>query len=141
MIVKSSELTRTRREGGRRNGKEGENILMGSFLATKSRYQGPQGRKVQNQARKMGGGGDKTNKKTKAEWLMERPLGAGHRRAVSSLCAIGTRVARTRLCSVVTEWVLAGQQTAICKHHEGKHQSTLDFFLFFSLFFYNFFFL
>lgn len=26
------------------------------------------------------------------------------------------------------EWVLAGQQTAICKHHEGKHQSTLDFF-------------
>lgn len=33
----------------------------------------------------------------------------------------------------VTEWVLAGQQTAICKHHEGKHQSTLDFF-----FLYNF---
>lgn len=29
----------------------------------------------------------------------------------------------------VTEWVLAGQQTAICKHHEGKHQSTLDFFI------------
>lgn len=28
----------------------------------------------------------------------------------------------------VTERVLAGQQTAICKHHEGKHQSTLDFF-------------
>lgn len=30
----------------------------------------------------------------------------------------------------VTERVLAGQQTAICKHHEGKHQSTLDFFLY-----------
>ena len=67
---------------------------------------------------------------------MERPLGAGHRRAVSSLCAIGTRVARTRLCLVVTEWVLAGQQTVICKHHEGKHQSTLDFFLFFIIFFF-----
>lgn len=34
----------------------------------------------------------------------------------------------------VTEWALAGQQTEICKHHEGKHQSTLDFF-----FLYNFF--
>ena len=67
---------------------------------------------------------------------MERPLGAGHRRAVSSLCAIGTRMARTRLCLVVTEWVLAGQQTVICKHHEGKHQSTLDFFLFFIIFFF-----
>lgn len=55
MIVKSSELTRTRREVGRRNGKKGEKVLMGSFLATKSRYPGPQGRKVQNQARKMGG--------------------------------------------------------------------------------------
>ena len=74
---------------GRRNGKKGEKILMGSFLATKSRYQGPQGRKVQNQARKMGKG-DQTNKKTKAEWLMERPLGAGHRWAMSSLHALGT---------------------------------------------------
>lgn len=129
MIVKSSELTRTRREVGRRNGKKGEKVLMGLFLATKSRYQGPQGRKVQNQARKMGGG-NQTNKKTKAEWLMERLLDAGHRRAVSSLRAPGTGVARTRLCSFVTEWVLAGQQTAICKHHEGKHQSTLDFLLF-----------
>lgn len=42
--------------------------------------------------------------------------------------------ARAWLCSSVTEWVMAGQQTASCKHHEGKHQSTLDFFL------YNFFF-
>lgn len=55
MIVKSSELTRTRREVGRRNRKKGEKVLMGLFLATKSRYRGPQGRKVQNQARKMGG--------------------------------------------------------------------------------------
>lgn len=89
MIVKSSELTRTRREVGRRNGKKGEKVLMDSFLAMKSRYWGPQGRKVQNQARKMGGG-DRTNKKNKAEWLMERLLDAGHRRAVSSLCALGT---------------------------------------------------
>ena len=89
VIVKSSELTRTRREVGRRNGKKGEKILMGSFLATKSRYQGPQGRKVQNQARKMGKG-DQTNKKTQAEWLMESPLGAGHRWAMSSLHALGT---------------------------------------------------
>ena len=59
MIVKSSELTRTRREVGRRNGKKGEKVLMGLFLATKSRYQGPQGRKVQNQARKMGGESNK----------------------------------------------------------------------------------
>lgn len=29
----------------------------------------------------------------------------------------------------VTEWVLAGQQTAVCKHHKGKHQSTRDFFI------------
>ena len=29
MIVKSSELTRTRREVGRRNGKKGEKVLMG----------------------------------------------------------------------------------------------------------------
>lgn len=36
----------------------------------------------------------------------------------------------------VTEWVLAGQQTAICKHHEGKHQSTLDFFFFIIFFFF-----
>lgn len=55
VIVKSSELTRTRREVGRRNGKKGEKVLMGLFLPTKSRYRGPQGRKVQNQARKMGG--------------------------------------------------------------------------------------
>ena len=32
MIVKSSELTRTRREVGRRNGKKGEKVLMDSFL-------------------------------------------------------------------------------------------------------------
>lgn len=27
------------------------------------------------------------------------------------------------------EWFLAGQQTAGCKHHKGKHQSTQDFFI------------
>lgn len=47
---------------GRRNGKKGEKILMHSFLATKSRYQGPRGRKVQNQARKMGGAGSHKQK-------------------------------------------------------------------------------
>lgn len=37
----------------------------------------------------------------------------------------------------VTEWVLAGQQRATSKHHEGKHQSTLDFLLFYNFFFVN----
>lgn len=45
--------------------------------------------------------------------------------------------ARAWLCSSVTEWVMAGQQTASCKHHEGKHQSTLDFFLYNFFFFVN----
>lgn len=98
MIVKSSELTRTRREEGRRNGKEGgRRSSVGWFLAMKSRYQGPKGRKVQNQARKLGKKTNQTTttKKTKAERLMERPPGAGHGRAVSS----ALRVARTRLWS------------------------------------------
>lgn len=42
---------------------------------------------------------------------------------------------RVALLGSVTEWVLAGQQTAICKHHEGKHQSTLDFFFIIFFFF------
>lgn len=54
--------------------------------------------------------------------------GAGQRMRLCVPPAVGARVARLWLCPVVTEWVTAGQQTAICKHHEGKHQSTLDFF-------------
>lgn len=53
VIVQSSELTRTRREEGRKREWRGRRSLMGCFLATRSRYQGPKGRKVHNQARKM----------------------------------------------------------------------------------------
>lgn len=105
---------------------------MGCFLATRSRYQGPKGRKVHNQARKME---KKKKTKPKAERLvMERADGgAGHRMVQRHQNAHGENLA---LFVSVTEWVLAGQQTAICKHHEGKHQSTLDFLCFFIIFFF-----
>lgn len=68
---------------------------VGAFLAMKLRYQGPKGRKVQNQARKMG---KKIKQKTKAEQLVrERPLGTGR-----ELGANGTCEARTWLCSFLS---------------------------------------
>lgn len=74
MIVKSSELTRTGREGGRRNGNGGGEGLPWVVLAMKSRSQGPTGRKVQNQARKM----DKENQGREVG-DGEGQQGAGHR--------------------------------------------------------------
>lgn len=67
MIVKPSELTRTRREGGRGKGKGEEKVLDGCFLAMKLHIGVPRGRKVQNQGRKMEGGKPtkKTHKKQK----------------------------------------------------------------------------
>lgn len=75
VIVKSSELTRTRREGGKRNGSGGgEGLPWVVVLAMKSRSQGPTGRKVQNQARKM----DKENQGREVG-DGEGRRGAGHR--------------------------------------------------------------
>lgn len=109
--------------------------LMGCFFGNEVTYQGPKGRKVQNQARIM----EETNKQPqppkkqkqkqkpppKAEWLVTegRQGGAGHWRPCAAPCVS------------VTEGVLAGRQTAIRKHHEGKHQSTLDFFFIIFFFF------
>lgn len=82
MIVKSSELTRTRREGGTEGGREGRSrngnggmgLPLVVFLAMKSRSQGPTGRKVQNQGRKM----DKENQGREVG-DGEGRWGAGHR--------------------------------------------------------------
>lgn len=54
MIVKSSELTRTGREGGRRVRDEGGGLPWVVFLAMKSRSQGPEGRKVQKSSQENG---------------------------------------------------------------------------------------
>lgn len=89
---------------------------------------------MQNQARKTG----QKNRKTKNEPPQSRKVGdtesqLGHWAKEVPVCPparppseySGEDMARP---GSVTEWVSAGQQTAICKHHEGKHQSTLDFF-------------
>lgn len=103
MIVKSSELTRTgRREGGNGGEKVFHGLVVSIFfslllLAMKSRSQGPKGRKVQNQARKVdrgnqgravGDGGPA------GRWAQEDRAGG--------LLRVGTGVARTRLCSLLS---------------------------------------
>lgn len=77
VIVKSLQRTRTRRK---REGRETERRrrrgpLGGWFLAMKSRYQGPEGRKCETRAEKMGK--KPTKQETKAERLARaRPPGA-----------------------------------------------------------------
>lgn len=138
VIVKSSDWTRSRRKGRKDMGMEGEASLMALlhlpflFLARKSRYQGTKGRKVQNEARKMGQKNKKTKKIPQSRKVSDREssgvLGEGSDQVPArSQSASSEDMA---MLGSVTEWVLAGQQTAICKHHEGKHQSTLDFFLY-----------
>lgn len=90
MIVKSSELTRTRRKGRREKTWEwrGRSSAGFCFLAMKSRSQGPRGRKVQNQARKM----DKENQ--------GRVVGDGQGRAdgalgTGRLCVASRALARS----------------------------------------------
>lgn len=112
---------------------EGKKVLDGLFFGNEVKISGSQGEKSAQPSQKNGKKKKKT--KPKAERLvMERADGgAGHRMVQRHQNAHGENLA---LFVSVTEWVLAGQQTAICKHHEGKHQSTLDFLCFFIIFFF-----
>lgn len=136
VIVKPSELTRTRREGGRGKGKGEEKVLNGCFLAMKLHIGVPGGEKCKTKAEKWRGEKNQPKKPTKNKKTTQGRVVGDREGGWGAPGTGGDRVPapmpseRAAPFVSVTEWALAGQQTAICKHHEGKHQSTLDFFFF-----------
>lgn len=109
VIVKSSDWTRSRRKGRKDMGMEGEASLMALlhlpflFLARKSRYQGTKGRKVQNEARKMGQKNKKTKKSPKVERLVtESQVGCWAKEVTECPPALRVLAVKTWLCLVLS---------------------------------------
>jgi hypothetical protein len=113
---------------------EVEKVLDVCFFGNEIKISGSLGEKSAKPSQKNGNKTKQTNKqkdpKVKrlvrqgANWV----LGKG--RDCVPACGQNASSKDMAMLGSVTEWVIAGQQTAICKHHEGKHQSTLDFFLY-----------
>lgn len=111
---------------------EGRRSLMVCFFGNEVKISGSQREeKCKNKPEKKKKKKEQNHRTPKAERLVMERAG---RWAQETVC-VCSRPSKHMACPAVTEWALAGQQTAICKHHEGKHQSTLDFLFFF----YNFF--
>lgn len=120
-------------------GMEGEASLMGSSSSSFSFFwQGNQGTRVLREKCKTKP--ERWDRKTTKQKKIPQSRKVGDTESQVGVLGKGSDRVPTRSQSAssedmamlgsVTEWVLAGQQTAICKHHEGKHQSTLDFFIY-----------